>query len=221
MCRGMFMDNKVVLIHGYNKNRRDMVKLKNNLEELGYQGILVDLPLTYKEFEESSVIFNNKMEEIISKLDINETVSLVGHSTGGLIIRNYLASEKCSGRINRCVLVATPSKGTELADWATKISKLFTNIFKTIKVLHTENIKELNLTSVVEVEIGAIAGNKNNLLLGKLLSGENDGRVTIDSVRHEGLKDFIVLPYGHKEIHNMKETAVLIDRFLLKGKFHK
>ena len=42
---------------------------------------------------------------------------------------------------------------------------------------------------------------KNKLLLGKLLTGENDGRVTVNSVYYEGLKYFIILPYQHKEIH--------------------
>lgn len=213
------MGNKIVLVHGYNKNQNDMVKLKDNLEVLGYEGILIDLPLTYDEFEKGSLIFKGKMSEIMCILDENEKISLIGHSTGGLIIRNYLASREHFDRINRCVLIAAPSKGSELADLAVKISKTFANIFKTLKSLQTEVVKEINLTSADEIDIGAIAGNKSNLLLGRLLTGENDGRVTINSVRYDELKDFVVLPYGHKEIHNMKETAVLIDNFLAKGKF--
>ena len=64
-----------------------------------------------------------------------------------------------------------------------------------------------------------IAGNKNKLLFGRLIKSENDGRVAVDSVSFEGLKEFIVLPYHHKEIHHRQETAELVHRFLQEGTF--
>ncbi|PAB60996.1 alpha/beta fold hydrolase [Anaeromicrobium sediminis] len=213
------MNQKVVLVHGYNKNSNDMKVLKRNLEKIGYKGVVVDLPLTYKEIEYCAFVFEGIIYEIIKNLKPNEKINIVGHSTGGLIIRHLLSTSKYISKINKCVLVATPNNGSELADIAGNMSKILINIFKTLKSLQCQEVKALKLENSHEIEIGAIAGNRNNLFLGYLLSDENDGRVTVKSVKFAGLKDFVVLPYGHKEIHYMWETARLIDTFIKTGKF--
>ncbi|SJZ89071.1 alpha/beta fold hydrolase [Selenihalanaerobacter shriftii] len=213
------MKKKVVLVHGYNKNQKDMLVLKENLEELGYDGILVDLPLTFKRIKYCTSIFEKKVDQIIYNLCENEKISLVGHSTGGLVIRNFLSNIKYRDKIDRCVLIATPNQGSQLANIASKLSNTFTNVFKTLDSLHPDNVKDLGLRSLDPIEIGAIAGDKSNLILGKLLPEGNDGRVQVSSVKYEGLKDFIVVSHGHKDIHYNFKTAELVDSFLKKGKF--
>ncbi|RKD30012.1 alpha/beta fold hydrolase [Thermohalobacter berrensis] len=214
------MKKKVVLIHGYNKSSKDMLPLKKNMERLGYECILVDLPLRFKEVDYCTSVFEKKIKGLLRNLNSNEKISIIGHSTGGLIIRYYLSKTKYIDKIGRCVLIATPNKGSQLADIASRFSKVFINILKTLKSLTTEEIKKLGIKEVKNVEIGAIAGNNNNLLLGKLLKEENDGRVRVSSVKYKGLKDFIILPYGHKEIHHKFKTAKLVDSFIRNGKFY-
>lgn len=68
--------------------------------------------------------------------------------------------------------------------------------------------------------MAAIAGNKSNLFLGKLLIKENDGRIRVESVEIPRLKAFVVLPYGHKDIHYQKQTANLVANFLNFGSFN-
>ena len=70
-----------------------------------------------------------------------------------------------------------------------------------------------------DFEMAAIAGNNNKLFLAKLLSKENDGRIRVESVKFSGLKDFVVLPYGHKDIHYQEQTASLVANFLNYGSF--
>ncbi|CAH2212153.1 alpha/beta fold hydrolase [Tepidibacter aestuarii] len=215
------MKQKIILIHGYNKKSKDMKVLKNNLEKLGYEGALVDLPLTFKEIEHSTNILESIISEMSKDIKEDEKIHLVGHSTGGLIIRHLLSTTKYLDKIDKCVLIATPNNGSELADIVGNTMRIFTNIFKTLKSIQSENVKALNLKDNHEIEIGAIAGNKQNLFLGKFLAGENDGRVTISSVKFDGLKDFVKLPYGHKDIHYQLETVELIDSFLKYGTFYK
>lgn len=211
----------MILIHGYNKNQNDMVTLKENLSNLGYNGLLVDLPLTFKTIEYCASLFSEKIEEIIDSLYGDEKISLVGHSTGGLIIRHFISNTDYKDKVDRCVLIATPNQGSKLAEIAKEISGIFTNIFKTLDSLHPDNIKKLELKNIDTIEVGAIAGNENNLILGNLLEKENDGRVLVNSVKYKGLKDFIVIPYGHKEIHHKFKTAELVDCFLKNGEFKK
>ncbi|MCY6484721.1 hypothetical protein OW763_10245 [Clostridium aestuarii] len=213
------MKSKVVLVHGYNKTSKDMLPLKYNLEILNYEVLLINLPLTVEKLDCSIELFKKRMEDILKTLGKNEKIHLVGHSTGGLLIRILLSKLQNIDKIGRCVLIATPNKGSKLADTAGGISQEIVKFFKVLKDLQMENIKERKIKNMSQVEIGAIAGNKNNLMLGSLLDGENDGRVRVNSVRYDGLTDFIVLQYNHKEIHHKFETARLIDNYFNTGKF--
>lgn len=213
------MKKKVILIHGYFRNYKDMIDLKKNLEILGYEGILINLPLTFKNIEYATSIFEEKVNKIISNLKKDEKISFVGHSTGGLVIRLFLSNTKYINKINRCILIATPNEGSQLADIASKLSRIFINIFKTLRSLKCKNVEKLDLIHRDKIEIGAIAGKRSNLILGKLIKKDNDGRVEVSSVVYEGLKDFIIIPYNHIEIHHKFKVAKLVDNFLKNGSF--
>ncbi|MCK0470195.1 alpha/beta fold hydrolase [Halalkalibacter sp. APA_J-10(15)] len=206
---------RAMLIHGFNKHSNDMKPLQHHLEELGYTCLLPELPLTFQDVEDATAL----LEDIMSKLDNSEgqKVHLIGHSTGGLVIRKLITNRNYTDKIGRCVLIATPNNGNKLAMLASKV-KLYTKIFKTIKSLTKEKIDSYQFSYDHKIEIAAIAGNKNQLWLGRLLDKANDGRVEVDSVYFPELTDFTTLPYGHKEIHHQKETAEMVDRFLRGGR---
>lgn len=193
-----------------------MKQMKSHMELLGYQCIVPKLPLTYKEFDYAAIILEGILEKLFFTED--EKVHLVGHSTGGLVIRKLISDTKYVDKIGRCVLIGTPNKGSKLANIAGKMKPVI-KIFKTLRSLDYDYIEQIHLTSRPDIEIAAIAGNRNKLLLGKLIGEENDGRVEVDSVYYPELKDYITLPYGHTEIHHQPETAKLIDAFIRTGKF--
>lgn len=209
----------IVLVHGYNKTSKDMVNLKSNLELFGYRILLINLPLTINNLDKSIKIFSNKIDKEINKLKENEKIHLVGHSTGGILIRIYLTNTNNITKIGRSVLISTPNKGSKLADIACNLSKEITDFFKIVKELQTKNIKRRNIKKIKDIEVGAIAGN-DHLALSGFLKGENDGRVEVKSVKYSGLKDFTVVPYNHKVIHHRYETAKLVDNFIKTGRFY-
>jgi len=213
------LNNKAVLVHGYNKNKKDMFVLKENLEEMGYDIFLAELPLLFKSVEYCTDLFLEQMEELSLSLDREKMIHLVGHSTGGIVIRKALNDQVLKKDIGRCVLISSPNKGSQLADLAAEFSSGFVNLFRTLKSITTANIENLNLKTPTGIDIGAIAGNNSNLLLGRLLKEENDGRIRVSSVKIKDLKDFAVVPYGHKDIHYKKKTAELVSNFLQSGKF--
>lgn len=195
-----------------------MQPLKHHLQAIGYECFVPDLKLTFHEIETSVFLFEGFVETIIQfHLIEGETIHFVGHSTGGLIIRKWLESTNYKQYIGRCVFVATPNNGSQLAEIATKI-KPYANIFQTLKSLTKQATATIN-KDFKGIEMAAIAGNKNNLLFGQLIGGDNDGRIELESVFFPQLKAFTVLPYGHKEIHHQLETANYIDTFLKKGLF--
>jgi len=50
----------------------------------------------------------------------------------------------------------------------------------------------------VEFDLGVIAGNRSiNPLLSLLLPGEDDGKVTVERTKIEGMNDFRIVPCSH------------------------
>jgi len=209
----------VFLVHGYGNGAGEMEPLADFLEAAGYRAVNVDLPLTFDHVQEASDIFAEKVEDVVSGLIDNEPVAMVGHSTGGLVIRYFLSHYPEHRRVDRAVLIATPNRGSKLAGMVAEISDLLVETFATLDSLRPEKISELELSDPEETRIGAIAGNKGNLVLGQLLEDENDGRVEVKSVYYPELDDFAVVPFNHKEIHQRKETAAMVIRFLKSGFF--
>ncbi|WP_313237819.1 esterase/lipase family protein [Sporosarcina ureae] len=210
------MEGRVLLLHGFNKNSRNMQTLSTYLEYHGFQCRSLDLPLTYHEFDQALYHVEKHLSDMVSKNDA--PIHLVGHSVGGLLIRKVLQETQWMDSIGHCVQIATPNRGSQLAHVASKISG-YTECYRTLRSLNATYIEQLNLPDITPFSIGAIAGTRNHLWLGKLLQGENDGRVELDSVYYPGLADFITVPYGHKEIHHQKEVAELTARFLQTGHF--
>ncbi|ARK21166.1 alpha/beta hydrolase [Sporosarcina sp. P26b] len=210
------MEEQVLLLHGFNKTSRDMQTLSSHLEHYGFHCRSLDLPLTRHEFDHSFFLVEKTLFDMA--LQRESPIHLVGHSTGGLLIRKVLQETDWIDSIGRCVQIATPNRGSQLAHVASKING-YTEYYKTLQSLNAVYIEQMNLPDISPVSIGAIAGNRNHLWLGKLLSGENDGRIELNSVHYPGLSDFITLPYGHKEIHHQKEVAELTARFLKIGQF--
>ena len=209
----------VVLVHGYSKGPADMHTLADFLTAAGYRPLTVDLPLTFDHVQEAAEVFEKKVRTILSGLPENESIAMVGHSTGGIVIRYFLSHSPYYKRVDRAVLIAAPSRGSRLADMAGEISDLLVETFATLDSLRPEKIGELSLDDPEGTRVGAIAGNRGDLALGRFLEKEHDGRVEVRSVYYPGLDDFIVVPYNHNEIHHAEKVASLVTRFLESGRF--
>ncbi|KUO63115.1 MAG: hypothetical protein APF84_11350 [Gracilibacter sp. BRH_c7a] len=214
------MRNKqvIILVHGFNKNQSDMFTLKMHLIKLGYHCLTVNLPTRFGSLNDCTSVMKTQLEKLLSGVGYQK-IHFVGHSMGGLIIRNYLANNSLPG-LGRCVFISCPSKGSSLADKFCKLFPFITKILKSLNDLRVNALEIPNPKNTTNLEIGVIAGNKSNLLLGVFLKKENDGRVEVDSTKIETMTDFIIKPYGHKEIHYQPDTASLVDDFLLTGKFN-
>lgn len=209
---------RVLLIHGFHRTYNDMTPLRTFLMAKGYKVSRINLPLTFTTIEEATKALTEIAEKKIPRLRPGEKIHLVGHSTGGLIIRHFLAVSDFLPYVGRCVLIATPNQGYKLAETAAKISKTYVSIYKTMNSLIPENVQQLDLIGN-EVEIGAIAGTKGLPIISNFIEGVNDGRLEVDAVLYEELKDFITIPFHHLQIHKREETAELVDLFLRTGSF--
>ncbi|MCL2232131.1 MAG: alpha/beta fold hydrolase [Treponema sp.] len=203
-----------ILCHGFNKSHNDMYFLSAGLKKRGINNIAVNLPLTFRSFDDCVDSFHAQIHDTVKTF---KTVNFVGHSMGGLIIRSYI-NNYGPENIKRCVFIATPHRGSDIAKIAGNLP-FYRSIVKPIHALQPSRENNYLLANKA-IEIGLIAGSKNNALFGKLfLSRESDGRVDVRSASSADAKDMRVLPYGHKEIHHKEEVLNLTVNFLENGIF--
>ena len=119
----------------------------------------------------------------------------------------------------RVVLISTPNNGCKLADIAGRYLPFLKKIYKPLKSLEEKKFNELRLYSGKDIEVAAIAGSEPEMFLGRFLAEKNDGRVEVEEVKVKNLKDFLVLPLNHKEIHKRLGTAKYIANFIKRGSF--
>lgn len=211
------MKNEItILVHGFNKNKDDMAYLTNGLNKSGFKTFSVNLPTTFGSLEECKQSLYLQVNDFIKNYKI---INYVAHSMGGLIVRNYIKSIN-QNNIGKCIFIATPHNGTKLAEIANYIP-FYARIFKPIKSL-LPNLHLFHHDLNVNFKIGLIAGDKNTGLLGKLfLPDKSDGRVEVSSIKTQDADEMIILPFGHKEIHQQHETLIFVRQFLTTGSFTK
>lgn len=214
----MYNKQIVILVHGFNKSQSDMFALRDYLTEMGYQCLTVNLPTRFGSLNDCTNVMYSQLDKLLNTVEFQK-IHFVGHSMGGLIIRSFLARNNLPS-IGRCVLIACPNNGTSLADKAYKFCSPIVKILKPLNDLRVNSLKIPPPKNIPHPEMGVIAGNKSNLLLGAFLDKENDGRVEVESTKMETMIDFTVQLYGHKEIHHQPAIAILVDEFLSTGSFN-
>ena len=110
----------VILLHGFGKTPRDMSCLEKYFESRRYHVLVPHLPTSFHSLEECTVAFEEYFSEIHGEYN---RIHFVGHSIGGLIIRQFLSRNEVAN-IGRCVLIGTPNKGSELAAIVDRYLKL-------------------------------------------------------------------------------------------------
>ena len=69
-------------------------------------------------------------------------------------------------------------------------------------------------------DVGIITGNRSiNLFLSMMIPGDDDGKVSVERAKLEGMADFLVVPHSHPFI--MKSDLVIrqVQYFLEHGRF--
>lgn len=197
-----------------------MHKMQKVLANEGFSTCNIDYPST------RHGIVALALEHVLPKIqecmdDTASSLNFVTHSLGGIIVR-YLAKEELIVNIGRVVMLAPPNQGSEVADALGE--------FWLFNLINGPAGKELGMAGnsmplqlgPAGFEVGIIAGNKSiNLILSLMIDGENDGKISVENTKLEGMKDFIILPVTHPFI--MKEEPAIRQTiyFLIYGMFRK
>ncbi|MCB2181970.1 MAG: alpha/beta hydrolase [Desulfobulbaceae bacterium] len=204
-----------MLVHGFFRTCRDMSFLSSFFRQQGYETLSPSLPSTFGSLEKCTSIFEDSMKNMPASY---EKIHFIGHSMGGLVIRLFFSRNKIE-KPGRCILIATPNNGTDLAGIVADNCKFCLAILKPLQSFIPEKLQIPPPLNSPAPEIGVIAGNRQNLITGKYIKGKNDGRVPLESTRLPGMKDFITVPYNHVQIHHTQDVAHLSQKFIESGNF--
>lgn len=211
--------DKVVLLHGLGRGKMSTLLLESALTKAGFDVHSIDYPSTDQTPKALVEIVSEEINNCCSNGP--ETVHFVGHSLGGLLIRAYLGRYQPKS-LGRVVLLGTPNKGSELADvgiYESVSNTLLEMAGPTAKTLHTGPKGFPASLPAPHYPVGVIAGKRDNPLSNNWLPLPNDGMVSVESARLDGMTDFIVFDVSHWELRSDPTVATQVIEFLLYGRF--
>jgi len=209
--------DSVILLHGAGRTPRSMMRLAKALVNQGYQVYNLGYPSRRAPIAELATKIGLQIDQI--QFDPNYQIHFVTHSLGGIVLRQYLRKQPLLN-LGRVVMLAPPNRGAELADILAGFS-LYRWILGPVGAqLSTAPESLPNTLGPVDYEVGVIAGNRSlNLLFSSLIPGPDDGRISVERTKLDGMTDFITLPCIHPLIMNYPHVIGQTIHFLQHGCF--
>lgn len=209
----------IVILHGIFRTKRSMASMARFLEHNGYAVLNLAYPSTKHPLEELADIIHPHIDAFTQS--ISEKLHFVGYSMGGLLIRAYLCKYK-PRHLGRVVMLGTPNRGSEVADFM-KDKKLYRWLYGAAgQQLVTNQNDFVYSLGQVDYELGVIAGNRSIDPVSSYIIGKpNDGKVSIDSTKIQGMCDHIVVPATHTFFPSNKAAQRQTLTFLQKGCFQQ
>ena len=214
-------EQHVYLLHGLGRTRLSMFRLSIYLKNNGFNV----KNWGYNSRTETIPAIAEKLGKELEKIPAADSVCFVTHSMGGIVVRSFIASRKLDKRFPffyRFVMMAPPNRGSKMADILSS-NQLANWIFgPSLSMLRTDSASYVRTLGQPSCEFGIIAGGKGNGKgYNRLLPGDNDGIVSVETTKLDSMKNFLYVRSMHTFI--MEKTIVRknIVSFLKTGKFVK
>ena len=150
------------------------------------------------------------------------SIHFVGHSMGGLLARVYLARYR-PVRLGRVVMLGTPNGGSEIADRLGNLIAYRAFFGPAGRQLGTVRDAALDaMLPPVDYPVGIIAGNRSIYpLASAMLPRPNDGRVSVENTKLDGMADHIVIGASHPGLPRNRLAIEQTITFLRDGRFSR
>ena len=213
------MADCVVFLHGYARSPTSFAVMEKVFQHKGFDTAKVGYPSKELEISElANIAIPDAVERCGSKAG---NIHFVTHSLGGILVRDYFARQSID-RLGRVVMLAPPNDGSAIVDKLGK-TKLFKNLSgPALLALTTGDQGEPGNLPAVTFELGVIAGKRSVNPVGSyLLEGPDDGAVTIESTKVDGMSDHITLAATHTFMMNNPKVISQAAHFIQQGQFKR
>ncbi len=209
----------VVLLHGLARTATSMNKMQKALAADGYETANISYPSRHHDIAALAPLAVEAGLLRCREFDDVDTIHFVTHSLGGILLRAYLEDNDID-ELARVVMLGPPNQGSGAVgalgglpgfDWLNGPAGR--------ELGKDENSVPLQLGPVT-FELGVIAGNRSiDPITSAVLDNPDDGRVSVEDTKVEGMNDFIIVTHSHAFMMRMKKVIQLTKTFLKTGCF--
>lgn len=209
----------VILLHGLARSSMSMNPMQEALDEDGYVTANIDYPSRdHRIAELATIAVGDGLAQCREHDDLSR-IHFVTHSLGGILVRQYL-SEKSIDELGRVVMMGPPNQGSAAADELEGVPGFDLINGPAGQQLGKGKDSVPLALGPVNFELGVIAGDRTiDPITSAVLDDPDDGRVSVDDTRIEGMDDFVVVHHSHAFMMRMRRVIDLTRTFLRTGRF--
>ena len=167
----------IVLVHGYLANRGPLLPLAGYLRARGHKQIVAYEYSGATGIEQAAIGLRSFLRERVR----GGRVDLVCHSLGGLVARVYLQQLGGARRVDRCITLGTPHRGTYNAYWIT--SRVGRELRPDSPFLAR---LDASRAGAARVRFASIVAGSDNIIIPRVFSS-NEAVVHVPGLGHLGL----------------------------------
>ncbi|MCF6312438.1 MAG: hypothetical protein L3J39_08295 [Verrucomicrobiales bacterium] len=211
-------DEQVILVHGLCRSSQSMQVMERYLKASGYQVLNLNYPSRSASIKQLSDNFIGKAVQQCLVEGAGK-IHFVTHSMGGILVRSYLKRHRVP-QLGKVVMLAPPNQGSEVV---TRLGS-----WKLFQWINGPAGGELGITEHstprslgrADFPLGVIAGSRSiNWINSLIISGADDGKVSIEHTKVAGMNDHLVIKTAHPFIMNHHDACEQTVHFLRHSHF--